>query len=348
MEDSKNAFLFHLFSSSEGEQAGEQKTKVTNYRFIKLPSISEPHKCVLYHYNERNNLLYLLERNYYNPKIESLKHENEKINKSCVSLFINNYAVQNECSFFCYPIDAIFLFISIIYQNCASNTYTTLGDYLDNVLKDKEKREQNEIRKNVFFIFNKNVSNIKERLKNICDECYEMGKYYFKPNLKKVQNFFNLKCVKLFNYIVENKIVFSDYAHTVEEDILKKHNVDMDLHERSTSKVKNAKWKQIDVYGEYKKLVDSYVIQFNKKYYKFGGSNLRTFVWLIVKGFMSSSLSEKLTPLDIQEKLSKMKEDDKKKKMQQNDNLPKGKKHSLQQPRNQLMIESFFKKKKTK
>ncbi|EUD66484.1 hypothetical protein C922_03118 [Plasmodium inui San Antonio 1] len=290
MEDGKNAFLFHLFSSAGSEKAGEQKAKVRNYRFIKLPSINEPHKCVLYHYSEKSNLLYLLERNYYNPKIESIKHENDKINKSCVSLFINNYAVQNECSFFCYPIDAIFVFISIIYQNYACNTYTTLGDYLDSVLKDRERREQNEISKNAFFIFNKNVK----------------------------------------------------------EDILKKHNVDMDLHASSTSRVKTAKLKQIDAYGEYKKLVDSYVIQFNKKYYKFCGSNLRTFVWLIVKGFMSSSLSERLTPKDIQEKLSKMKEEDKKKIMQQNDTFAKGKKHPLQQPRNQMMIDSFFKKKKTK
>ncbi|KJP89000.1 hypothetical protein AK88_01292 [Plasmodium fragile] len=346
MEDRKNAFLFHLFSSAENKQEGGQKAKVTNYKFIKLPSISEPHKCVLYHYSEKSNLLYLLERNYYNPKIESLKHENEKINKSCVSLFINNYAVQNECSFFCYPIDAIFVFISVIYQNCSSNTYTTLGDYLDNILKDIGKREKNEISKNIFFIFNKNVSNIKERLKNICDECYEMGKYYYKPNLKKVQNFYNLKCVKLFNYIIDNNIVFSDYAYTIEEDILKKHKIDINLHANSTSKVKSAKLKQTDVYAEYKKLVDSYVIQFNKKYYRFCGSNLRTFVWLIVKGFMSSSLSGKLTPVDIQDKLSKMKEDDKKKKMQQDDTFSKGKKHPLQQPRNQLTIESFFKKKK--
>ncbi|CAG9475624.1 ribonuclease H2 subunit B, putative [Plasmodium vivax] len=344
MEEGKNAFLFHLFSCA----GGERKAEVTNYRFVKLPSISEPHKCVLYHYSEKSNQLYLLERNYYNPKIESLKDENEKINKSCVSLFINNYAVQNDCSFFCYPIDAIFLFISIIYKNCGSNTYTTLGDYLDSVLKDREKREQNEISKNVLFIFNKNVSNIKERLKNTCDECYEMGKYYFKPNLKKVQNFYNLKCVKLFNYIIENKIVFSDYAHTVKEEILKKNQVDMNLHESSTSRVKNAKLKQIDVYGEYKKLVDSFVIQFNKKYYRFCGSNLRTFVWLIVKGFMSSHLSERLTPPDIRERLSKMKEDDKKKKLQQSDTFAKGKKHPLQQPRNQMMIDSFFKKKKTK
>ncbi|GAW82885.1 ribonuclease H2 subunit B [Plasmodium gonderi] len=347
MDEGKNAFLFHLFCSNANDQTMEEESKIRNYRFLKLPSISEPCKLVLYYFNDKSNELYLLERNYYNPKIESIKHENDKINKSCVSLFINNYTIQNECCFFCYPIDVIFLFTTLIYQNCTSNTYTTLGDYIDNILRNNDIKLKNEIKKNIFYILNKNINNVKDRLKNVCDELYEMGKFYYKPNLKKVKNFYNFKCVILFNYIIENKIVFSDYMQQMDKEILEKYKINLNLHSISTTKMKNMNLKQIDKYNEYKKNVDSYVIHFNKKYYKFCGSDLRTFVWLIMKGFMSLSLSEKITPPDIHEKLSKMKEDDKMKKMQQNETFTKGKKHPLQPPRNQMMIESFFKRKKT-
>ncbi|SBS97443.1 ribonuclease H2 subunit B, putative [Plasmodium ovale curtisi] len=274
MDESNNVFLFHIFSPDLSEYGVEENVTVKNYSFIKMPSIPEPSKTVLYHYVEEKNELYLLERNYYNPKIESLKYETEKINKSCVSLFINNYAIQNDCSFLCYPIDALFLFISIIYENCENNTYTTLEDYLDNILKNNEKHKYEAV-KNVLTIFKKNVNNVKDRL------------------IKK--NF-----------------------------------------------------KEIEKYKEYKKYIDTYIIEFNKKYYKFNGTNLRNFIWLIMKGFMCHPLCQKITPSDIHENLDKRKEEDKLKKLQQNETVGRGKKHALQTPRNQLMIDSFFKKKREK
>ncbi|SBS87201.1 ribonuclease H2 subunit B, putative [Plasmodium ovale] len=345
MDESNNVFLFHIFSPDLSEYGVEENVTVKNYSFIKMPSIPEPSKTVLYHYVEEKNELYLLERNYYNPKIESLKYETEKINKSCVSLFINNYAIQNDCSFLCYPIDALFLFISIIYENCENNTYTTLEDYLDNILKNNEKHKYEAV-KNVLTIFKKNVNNVKDRLMYVCDVLHENNNFYYKPNIKKVKNFYNFRCIILYNYIIEKKIIFSDYVHYINNELLDKHK--MDIHTHPFHSISKKNFKEIEKYKEYKKYIDTYIIEFNKKYYKFNGTNLRNFIWLIMKGFMCHPLCQKITPSDIHENLDKRKEEDKLKKLQQNETVGRGKKHALQTPRNQLMIDSFFKKKREK
>ncbi|KAI4835676.1 ribonuclease H2 subunit B [Plasmodium brasilianum] len=345
MENNRSAFLFHIFCSDINEKEKAENVKVKNYSFIKLPSVPDPSKTVLYYFKQESNELYLLERNYYNPKIETIRNENDKINKSCVSLFINNYTIENDCSFSCYPVDALYLFISIIYYNCTNFTYTTLEDYLDNILKDNEKKKV-EATKNVLYIFKKDVNSIKDRLKNVSDELCENGKLYYKPNMKKVQNFYNLKCIILFNFIIEHKIIFPDYSQYIDKDLLEKYITDVNTH--PINLIIQKKLKHIDKYKEYKKYVDSYLVQFNNRHYKINGSNLRTFIWLIIKGFMCSSLSEKITPLDILEHLNKIKENEKKKKMQQNETFSKNKKHPSQTPRNQMSIDSFFKKKKIK
>ncbi|SOV19199.1 ribonuclease H2 subunit B, putative [Plasmodium sp. gorilla clade G2] len=356
MNDDKNVFLFHLFCSSisEKDEKDDGKVSIKNYFFIKLPSISEPSKSVLYHYNEETNELFLLERNYYNPKIETIRYESEKINKNYISLFVNNYTIENDCGYYCYPIDALFVFISIIYNNYTHNTYTTLEDYLIFIIKDNIKLRK-DVTKNLLLILKNNVNNIKDRLKYVCDELHENNIYYYKPNINKVRKFYNLKCIILFNYIIENKIVFPDYSQCIEQELLDKYksyqnnNVnDNDI--SSTNPIytlmKQNK-QQIDKYNEYKKYVDNYLIEFNKKHYKFNAHNLRTFVWQIIKGFICISLCEQITPQDISDKLKKMKEEETNKKIiQQNETFAKGKKHPLQQPpRNQLMIDSFFKKK---
>ncbi|CRH03801.1 ribonuclease H2 subunit B, putative [Plasmodium relictum] len=344
MED-KNAFLFHIFNSEINENEKKEKVEIRSYSFIKLPSASEPSKIVLYHFNEEANELYLLDRNYYNPKIETIRHEKEKINKNYISIFINNYAIENNCSYYCYPIDALFIFISIIYENCTNNKFTTLENYLNNILKDNEKIRK-EVIKNMLYILKKNVNKIKDRLKIVCDELYENEIYYYKPNIEKVKNFYNFKCIILFNYIIENKIIFPDYAQYVEKEILEKYKTDKSSHPLTLIKEEK---KQIDKYNEYKKNVDNYLVEFNKKHYRFNGNNLRAFIWLIIKGFMCLSLEEKIVPDDICKKLKEIKdEEEEEKRKTQNVTFTKNKKHPLQAPRNQPMIDSFFKKKRIK
>ncbi|CAD2102825.1 ribonuclease H2 subunit B, putative [Plasmodium vinckei] len=347
--DNENAFLFHIFAPNTHKNGNTHKNMIRNYSFIKLPSISEPSKPVLYHYNEQSNELYLLERNYYNPQIEAIKHEHDKINKSQISIFINNYAIENEYSFFCYPIDAIFIFISIIYKNYSNNTYITLEDLLDNVLgcDIDDPQKTNQVIKNTLYIFNKNVNEIKDRLKIICDELYENGKLFFKPNIQKIKKFYNFKCIMLYNYIVENKIVSPDYSQKMDKELLEKYHTSL-KNEQILKIANEGDINEIDKYKEYTKHIDSYFVEHNNAYYKFNGQNLKTFIWLIIKGFMYSSLSEKLIPQDISDNLNKIKEETKKIKIQQNETFTKGKKHTLQTPRNQLMIDSFFKKKKVK
>ncbi|CRG95854.1 conserved Plasmodium protein, unknown function [Plasmodium gallinaceum] len=343
MED-KNAFLFHIYNTEINENEREERNKIKNYSFIKLPSISEPSKNVLYHFNEETNELYLLERNYYNPKIETIRHEKDKINKNNISIFINNYALENAYSYYCYPIDAIFIFISIIYENCSHNKFITLENYLNNILNDNEKTK-NEVIKNTLSIFKKNVNRIKDRLKIVCDELHENEMFYYKPNINKVKNFYNFKCIILFNYIIENQIIFPDYAQYMEKEILEKYKSDENRHPFNLIKEEK---KQIDKYNQYKKYIDNYLIEFNKQHYKINGDNLRAFIWLVIKGFMCLSLEEKIIPDDINKKLNEIKEDEEEKRKTQNMIFTKNKKHPLQVPRNQPMIDSFFKRKKIK
>ncbi|VWU52034.1 ribonuclease H2 subunit B, putative [Hepatocystis sp. ex Piliocolobus tephrosceles] len=346
MAESNNPFLFHLFCPviNTNEENNAKKNKIINYSLIKLPSISEPSKCALYHYNENKNELFLLERNYYNPQIETTKYDIDKINRSCISLFINNYSLENNCSYSCYPVDALFLFISIIYYNYANddnNTYVTLENHLDNIFKNDQTNKKKEVVKNALYLFKKNVNNVKGRLKIVCDELLEHNQLYYKPNIKKVQNFYNYKCIMLYNHIIENKIIFTDYAQLVDTELIEKYKSNITSH--PIHLINNTKLKEIDKYKKYKTHIDTYLIEFNKKHYKINGTNLRTFIWLVINGFMCLSLNDKIIPSDIRENLNKAKEENNTKKMQQNEVPIKGKKHALQSPRNQPMIDSFFK-----
>lgn len=329
---------------SKGEKKMEEKKiEVKNISFIKLPSVTEPSKCVLYYFDENKTQLYILQKNYYNPKIESILHEKEKINKNCVSLFINNYIVQNENSYACFPVDAIYLYISLIYENNTNNSYMTVEDYLNIFLKNNEKDRKN-VTQNTMMIFKKNVNNVKERLKLTCDEMVQNNTYYFKPNWDKIKNFYNLKCITLYNYIVEQKIIFSDYAYQIDKEVIERHKQDAEENE-IFNKIKENNTKHIDKYKNYKTNLNKYFVSFNNNYYKVDHQNLKTFTWLIIKGFMCSTVENKLIPPDITEHLNKIEEDDLKKK-QFVTSCAKTKKQGLPTPKNQRMIESFFKRKK--
>lgn len=339
-EEPTTAFLFHMFNPQGCKQKESMKKK--NYEFIKLPSVSEASKSVMYHFEPKKNQLFLLQNYFYNPKIESILHEQEKINKNFVSLFLNHYMIENTSSYACYPIDALYIFVSIIYYNVDANQYMTLEDYL-NILYKADRTEGTDVIHNTLQIFKKNVNKVKQRIKLICDERNEQGNLFYKPNIKKLKNFYYFKCIQLFNYIIENEIVFSDFAFPVDLELYKKYR------NEDSIKLFNAikkKTKQFEKYRAYKLHMDKCIVYFNGTYYKVMDIQLRVFVWLIIKGFMNDSIETKIIPEEIKKQLMKMEEGNQQKKKEVLWNQPKNKKNSTETLKNQMCIDSFFGKKR--